>query len=145
MLSARFVRLVPFVGVLLVWVVPATVAAQQTGTIRGVVRDATTLAPVPGAQVGVVGTIESPLRLSESPIAQGPIPALGPDTDAVLCDIGYSAAEIAELYARYERERRRHEHARVRRPSHPARASSPHAQITSNPPFLTRTGRSTSV
>ena len=31
-------------------------AAQQTGTIRGTVRDATTQSPLPAAQVGVVGT-----------------------------------------------------------------------------------------
>jgi len=49
--------------------------------------------------VGAVPTIETPLRLSESPIAEGPIPALGADTDAVLESVGYSAKEIAELHA----------------------------------------------
>ena len=49
--------------------------------------------------VGAVPTIESPLRLSSSPIAEGPIPGLGADTEAVLRSLGYSANEIAELRA----------------------------------------------
>lgn len=49
--------------------------------------------------VGRVPTIESALRLSESPVATGPVPELGGDTDAVLAEIGYSAQEISRLRA----------------------------------------------
>src|SRR5205823_13707055 len=38
--------------------------------------------------VGTLRTIESPLRLSNSPIAMGPLPALGGDTEAVLREAG---------------------------------------------------------
>jgi crotonobetainyl-CoA:carnitine CoA-transferase CaiB-like acyl-CoA transferase len=44
--------------------------------------------------VGRIPTIESALRLSDSPIAEGPLPALGADTDAVLREAGYSDNEI---------------------------------------------------
>lgn len=44
--------------------------------------------------VGRIPTIESALRLSDSPIAEGPLPALGGDTEAVLRETGYSAEEI---------------------------------------------------
>ncbi len=45
--------------------------------------------------IGRIPTIESALRLSNSPIAEGPLPALGADTEAVLREAGYSAEEIA--------------------------------------------------
>lgn len=45
--------------------------------------------------VGRVPTIESALRLSEGPVAEGPIPSLGGDTDAVLGEAGFSDEEIA--------------------------------------------------
>ena len=44
--------------------------------------------------VGRIPTIESALRLSDSPIAQGPLPDLGADTEAVLHEAGYSSEEI---------------------------------------------------
>ena len=44
--------------------------------------------------VGPVNTIESPLRLSESPVATGPLPGLGSGTEAVLAEFGYSGDEI---------------------------------------------------
>ena len=49
--------------------------------------------------VGPVPTVESALRLSESPVAEGPIPALGGDTEAVLREAGYRDDEIAALRA----------------------------------------------
>jgi itaconate CoA-transferase len=47
-----------------------------------------------GSPVGTVPTIESALRLSDSPVAEGPIPGLGDDTDEVLREVSYSPAEI---------------------------------------------------
>ncbi|HET7036540.1 MAG TPA: CaiB/BaiF CoA-transferase family protein [Thermomicrobiaceae bacterium] len=49
--------------------------------------------------VGRVPTVESALRLSQSPVAEGPIPALGGDTAAVLREAGYRDDEIAALRA----------------------------------------------
>ncbi|HZR98391.1 MAG TPA: CaiB/BaiF CoA-transferase family protein [Chloroflexota bacterium] len=49
--------------------------------------------------VGRVPTIGSALQLSASPARYGPVPALGGDTDAVLADLGYDAADIARLHA----------------------------------------------
>jgi crotonobetainyl-CoA:carnitine CoA-transferase CaiB-like acyl-CoA transferase len=48
--------------------------------------------------VGRIPTVEGALRLSESPVAEGPIPALGGDTDAVLREAGYSDDEIAAFH-----------------------------------------------
>ncbi len=45
--------------------------------------------------VGRIPTIESALRMSDSPIAEGPLPDLGADTEAVLGEAGYSPEEIA--------------------------------------------------
>jgi len=47
--------------------------------------------------VGPIPTIESALRLSNAPVAQGPLPALGGDTEDVLRETGYSQTEIAQL------------------------------------------------
>ncbi len=47
--------------------------------------------------VGRLPTIESPLRLSRSPIADGPLQALGQDTVAVLREAGYDDAAISSL------------------------------------------------
>ncbi len=44
--------------------------------------------------VGPVPSIESALRLSDSPVAHGPLPALGEQTDPVLSEAGYSQEEI---------------------------------------------------
>ncbi len=44
--------------------------------------------------VGPVPVIGSPLRLSDSPARFDPIPALGQDTEPILRELGYSAAEI---------------------------------------------------
>ncbi|MBM2811592.1 MAG: CoA transferase [Chloroflexi bacterium] len=49
--------------------------------------------------VGRIPTIESALRMSESPVVEGPLPSLGGDTDAVLREAGYSDDEIAALHA----------------------------------------------
>jgi itaconate CoA-transferase len=47
--------------------------------------------------VGPVPVIASPLRLSDSPARLGPIPALGEDTEAILQELGYTAADINAL------------------------------------------------
>lgn len=47
--------------------------------------------------VGRIPTIESALRLSDGPVAEGPIPALGADTEAVLREAGFTEAELAEF------------------------------------------------
>jgi len=44
---------------------------------------------------GPIPTMESPLHMSGSPVAQGPLPALGADTEGVLGEVGYSEGEIA--------------------------------------------------
>lgn len=44
--------------------------------------------------VGPVPVIGSPLRLSDSPARFDPIPALGQDTEPILQELGYTAAEI---------------------------------------------------
>ena len=49
------------------------------------------------SEVGPVPTVESALRMSGSPVAEGPLPRLGGDTEAVLRDVGYSDAEIASM------------------------------------------------
>jgi len=45
--------------------------------------------------VGPVPVMGSPLRLSDSPARFDPIPALGQDTEPILRELGYTAAEIA--------------------------------------------------
>jgi crotonobetainyl-CoA:carnitine CoA-transferase CaiB-like acyl-CoA transferase len=47
--------------------------------------------------VGQVPVVASPLRLSDSPARLDPIPALGQDTEPILQELGYSAAEIDAL------------------------------------------------
>jgi len=47
--------------------------------------------------VGPLPTIESPLRLSNSPIATGALQALGQDTESVLREVGYDDAGLAAL------------------------------------------------
>ncbi len=44
--------------------------------------------------VGPVPVMASALRLSDSPARLGPIPALGQDTEPILRELGYTAAEI---------------------------------------------------
>ncbi|MDP9282196.1 MAG: CoA transferase [Chloroflexota bacterium] len=50
-----------------------------------------------GSEVGAIPTIESALRMSESPVAEGPLPSLGGDTRDVLSGAGYSSDEITAL------------------------------------------------
>jgi itaconate CoA-transferase len=47
--------------------------------------------------VGTVPVVASPLRLSDSPARFDPIPALGQDTEAILQELGYSAADVDAL------------------------------------------------
>jgi itaconate CoA-transferase len=70
----------------------AEVLAHPQVAARRIIREV-------ASPVGPVPTIESPLRLSSSPIADGPIPGLGADTDAVLESVGFSSTEVAELRA----------------------------------------------
>jgi crotonobetainyl-CoA:carnitine CoA-transferase CaiB-like acyl-CoA transferase len=49
--------------------------------------------------VGPVPVIASPLHLSASPDRLDPIPALGQDTDEILEELGFTAAQIAQLRA----------------------------------------------
>ena len=66
------------------------VLAHQQTKARGLIRDV-------DSPVGVVPTIASPLRLSDSPVRLDAIPALGQDTEPVLRELGYSNEEIADL------------------------------------------------
>ena len=45
--------------------------------------------------VGLVPVMGSPLRLSDSPARFDPIPGLGQDTESILRELGYTAADIA--------------------------------------------------
>lgn len=47
--------------------------------------------------VGPVPVVASPLHLSESPARFDPIPSLGGDTEAILQELGYTAAEIDQF------------------------------------------------
>jgi itaconate CoA-transferase len=47
--------------------------------------------------VGPVPVMGSPLRLSESPVQFGSIPALGADTEPILRELGYADADIERL------------------------------------------------
>ena len=47
--------------------------------------------------VGPVPVMGSPLRLSDSPARFDPIPALGQDTEPILQELGYTAAEIETI------------------------------------------------
>jgi len=49
------------------------------------------------SEVGRLPTIESALRLSDSPVATGPLPKLGADTEAVLREAGYTDRELEGL------------------------------------------------
>ncbi len=49
------------------------------------------------SEVGPLKTIESALRLSGSPVAQGALPSLGGDTESVLREAGYSSDDIARM------------------------------------------------
>ena len=49
------------------------------------------------SEVGDIPTIESALRMSDSPVAGGPLPSLGGDTRAVLRSAGYTDDEISGL------------------------------------------------
>lgn len=47
--------------------------------------------------VGTVPVVASPLHLSDSPARLDPIPSLGGDTEAILRELGYTAAEIDQF------------------------------------------------
>jgi itaconate CoA-transferase len=54
---------------------------------------------VPGRQAPVTLVNAGVVTDADGPGVQGPVPALGADTDAVLGDLGYSLADIARLRA----------------------------------------------
>lgn len=68
----------------------AEVLAHPQAAARRLVREI-------DSPVGPIPTIESALRLSGSPVATGPLPSLGGDTEATLREAGYSDADIADL------------------------------------------------
>ena len=70
--------------------VAGEVLAHPQIVARGVVRQI-------DSPVGPLPTLESPLRLSDGPVAAGPLPALGGDTREVLREAGYSPEEIERL------------------------------------------------
>lgn len=65
-------------------------AAQQTGTVRGVVRDATTQTPIVGVQVGVVGTRIAAITDQEGRFTLSNVPAGAAQVRARM--LGYSGA-----------------------------------------------------
>jgi itaconate CoA-transferase len=68
----------------------AGVLAHEQTKARGMIREV-------DSPVGIVPTIASPLRLSDSPARLEPIPALGQDTEAVLRELGYTEEDLADL------------------------------------------------
>lgn len=64
-----------------------SVLAHPQVAARSTIRDV-------DSPVGRIPTIESPFRMSGSPIAEGPIPELGGDSEAVLREAGYSPEEV---------------------------------------------------
>ena len=88
------------------WFARLAAAGLPHGALRGIAEvlahpqvAARRLVREVDSPVGPVPTVESALRLSESPVAEGPIPALGGDTEAVLREAGYRDDEIAALRA----------------------------------------------
>jgi len=86
------------------WLGRLRAARVPCGEVRGMAEvlahpqvAARRLIRVIDSPVGPLPTIEAAFRLSDSPVATGPLPDLGGDTDAVLRDIGYSDEQLAEL------------------------------------------------
>jgi crotonobetainyl-CoA:carnitine CoA-transferase CaiB-like acyl-CoA transferase len=86
------------------WLGRLRAARVPCGEVRGMAEvlahpqvAARRLIRVIDSPVGPLPTIEAAFRLSDSPVATGPLPDLGGDTDAVLRDVGYSDEELAEL------------------------------------------------
>jgi crotonobetainyl-CoA:carnitine CoA-transferase CaiB-like acyl-CoA transferase len=86
------------------WLARLRAARVPCGEVRGMAEvlahpqvAARRLIRVIDSPVGPLPTIEAAFRLSDSPVATGPLPDLGGDTDAVLRDIGYSDEQLAEL------------------------------------------------
>ena len=64
------------------------------------VRHLGVVAAVEHPSRGPVGVLRSPIRMSRTPaVAKSPAPTASADTDAVLAELGYSAAEITQLRA----------------------------------------------
>jgi itaconate CoA-transferase len=86
------------------WLGRLRAARVPCGEVRGMAEvlahpqvAARRLIRVIDSPVGPLPTIEAAFRLSDSPVATGPLPDLGGDTDAVLRDVGYSDEELAQL------------------------------------------------
>lgn len=86
------------------WMKRLEEAGLQSGSVRSIPEvlahpqvEARGAVRMVASPVGEIPTIESPLRLSESPVAAGSIPGLGEHTDAVLGALGYDDSELASL------------------------------------------------
>ncbi len=74
-----------------IYTVPEAVADPQAQA-RGMVQE------IEHPQAGRVKTLGNPVKLEKSPVTvRKAAPALGEDTDAVLREIGYGPADVAEL------------------------------------------------
>jgi crotonobetainyl-CoA:carnitine CoA-transferase CaiB-like acyl-CoA transferase len=70
----------------------AQVLAHPQVAARKLIREAE-------SPVGKVPVIANALKMSASPGRYDRIPALGEDSEAILCELGYDAAAIAQLRA----------------------------------------------
>ncbi|HEX2229535.1 MAG TPA: CaiB/BaiF CoA-transferase family protein [Candidatus Binatia bacterium] len=70
----------------------AQVLAHPQVAARKLIREAQ-------SPVGRVPVIANPLKMSGSPARYDPIPGLGEDTEAILCELGYTNEDVATLRA----------------------------------------------
>lgn len=85
-------RLLRKVALLLLFIIPVSLYAQQAAVIKGTVSDSATGAPLPGVTVGVKGTAEGTITDGNGKFS---IKAAGPESILVFSSIGYSTRETA--------------------------------------------------